>query len=277
MEPIRPRPFSRRVTTARVVAVLAVLALLIAGIVVVTRPKAHQAGRACKVRALGHTVTLDLAQASNATTITAIGKRLGMPDHAVTVALAAAMQESGLQNLAHGDRDSVGLFQQRPSQGWGTASQLMTPTYAASAFYRALTKVSGWSGMTVTDAAQHVQRSSAPDAYAKWESDARSMAVALTGQVPAGLTCAFDPPATTASASELSGRIVSELDSPGVGQTVSTARGWTIASWLVGHASTFGVSAVSFDGFRWTPSSGAWSPAPAAGQQVMYRLSPART
>ena len=85
------------------------------------------------------TYTLDIDQAANSTTIAAVGKRLGLPDHAVTVALAAALQESRLHNLPYGDRDSLGLFQQRPSQGWGTATEILTPSYAAAAFFRALT------------------------------------------------------------------------------------------------------------------------------------------
>jgi hypothetical protein len=84
----------------------------------------------------GHTAAvLDTEQAANATTIAAIGKRLGVPDHGVTSALAAALQESDLRNLTHGDRDSLGLFQQRPSQGWGSSTEIMNPTYAATAFY----------------------------------------------------------------------------------------------------------------------------------------------
>ena len=82
-------------------------------------------------------------------------------------ALAAAFQESGLHNLSHGDRDSLGLFQQRPSQGWGTPSQIMDPGYAAGAFYHRLAQVTGWQTTSVTDAAQQVQRSAAPDAYAQ--------------------------------------------------------------------------------------------------------------
>jgi hypothetical protein len=275
MDPSRDVPSaSHRVIVVRVVAVVAVLALLITGIVVVTRPDTRRPSPACKVRSSGQPVTLDLAQTANATTIAAVGKRLGMPDHAVTVALAAAFQESGLHNLPGGDRDSVGLFQQRPSQGWGSVSQIMTPTYAADAFYRALAKVPGWTDVSVTEAAQRVQRSSAPDAYARREPEARVLAIALTGQIAAGLTCSFDTPATTTSGASLSDALATEIGSPGPGRDVSPARGWTIAGWLVGHASVFGVTAVSFAGQRWTPASGTWSPAPAAGQQVAYRTAP---
>lgn len=270
------RLFTERVTALRAIAAAVVLVLLVAGIVVFTRAGTTRPTPSCKVAGSGPPVTLELAQAANATTIAVVGKRLGMPDHAVTVALAAALQESRLRNLPGGDRDSVGLFQQRPSQGWGSVSELMTPSYAAAAFYKALAKVAGWNDLSVTEAAQRVQRSSAPNAYARWESEARVMAVAFTGQATAGLTCSFSSAGTTA-ATALPAALSTEVGAPGVGTTVSPTRGWTIANWLVGHASTYGIAAVSFAGQRWTPDSGKWTPAPAAGLQVAYRLAAAPT
>src|SRR5690554_4916402 len=103
-----------------------------------------------------------------------------MPHRAVVVALAAAMQESGLRNLDYGDRDSLGLFQQRPSQGWGSPEQVTDPEYAASAFYRSLGRVDGWEGMRVTDAAQAVQRSAYPEAYQRHEAAAEQLAAGLS-------------------------------------------------------------------------------------------------
>lgn len=135
------------------------------------------------------TYRIDREQAQHARTIAAVATQVGMPNHAVTVALAAAFQESKLHNISHGDRDSVGLFQQRPSQGWGSPDQLTTPPFAAAAFYRALARVEGWETMSVTDAAQHVQHSAAPDAYAKWEAEARVLARILTGEVSDQLVC----------------------------------------------------------------------------------------
>jgi hypothetical protein len=128
-------------------------------------------------------------QADNARTIAEVARVEALPNHAVTVALAAALQESKLRNISHGDRDSVGLFQQRPSQGWGTTEQLTTPQFAATAFYRALAKVDGWETMSVTDAAQEVQISAAPGAYAKWEPEARVLARILTHEVPDTIHC----------------------------------------------------------------------------------------
>ena len=121
--------------------------------------------------------------AANARLIIRTGQRLGVPDRGIVVALAAAMQESGLRNLDYGDRDSVGMFQQRPSTGWGSDAQLLDPTYATELFYggpsnpnagrtRGLLDISGWQSMTVAQAAQAVQISAFPDAYAKWETSA---------------------------------------------------------------------------------------------------------
>src|SRR5438309_12124922 len=112
-------------------------------------------------------------QMANAATIVAIGKQLSVPPQGWVVAIAAALQESGLVNLDHGDRDSLGLFQQRPSQGWGSPAQIMNPSYTATQFYRHLLAVPGWQQMSVNDAAQAVERSGFPDAYAQHEKAAR--------------------------------------------------------------------------------------------------------
>ncbi|HKA93244.1 MAG TPA: hypothetical protein VKE97_05530 [Acidimicrobiia bacterium] len=212
----------------------------------------------CRVSLDGATFTMSPEQASHATTIAAVGKRLGMPDHAVSVALAAALQESKLYNLDYGDRDSLGLFQQRPSQGWGTPTEVLTPHYAASAFYRRLARVPGWETLPVTTAAQRVQRSSAPDAYAQWELQARAIAQAATGEIPAGLSCRVDVGATQSSGKPLRQALARELGPFTLDVPVPDARGWTVAAWLVGHAQEFGVSQVTFAGQAWTPSSGRW-------------------
>ncbi|HEX5117840.1 MAG TPA: C40 family peptidase [Pseudonocardiaceae bacterium] len=120
-------------------------------------------------------------QMTNAATIVAVGRQMNVPEQGRIVAIAAAMQESGLHNLDHGDRDSLGLFQERPSQGWGTPAQIMNPTYAAMQFYRRLLAVSGWRAMSVNDAAQAVERSGFPDAYATHEQAAREVVGAVQG------------------------------------------------------------------------------------------------
>lgn len=128
-------------------------------------------------------------QASNAATISAVGISRGMPERAVTIALATALQESELRNLRTGDRDSVGLFQQRPSAGWGTSAHILDPVYASTQFYKHLAKIPGYSRLPLTVAAQEVQHSGFPQAYAKHEPDATLLAAAFTGLAPAVLTC----------------------------------------------------------------------------------------
>ncbi|MGW2056256.1 C40 family peptidase [Streptomyces sp. NPDC001840] len=128
-------------------------------------------------------------QVPNARTIQATGVAMHIPARGQIVALATALQESGLRNLTYGDRDSLGLFQQRPSQGWGTAEQIMQPVYAATKFYESLRKVPGWESLTVTQAAQAVQRSGFPDAYAKWE----PLATALQKAIEPLLTATGNP------------------------------------------------------------------------------------
>jgi hypothetical protein len=217
-----------------------------------------------------------MSQAANAATIAAVGKRDGIPDHGVTVALAAALQESKLRNLPGGDLDSVGLFQQRPSQGWGTASQLMVPSYAAGAFYRALVQVPRWETIPVTDAAQGVQHSAGPQAYAFWESQARDLAQVFTGEVPSGLSCQFRVPDKVSGASSLSEAMSTELGSQALGTNVTPTRGWTVASWLVANAYAYRIDSVSFAGLEWTPSSGKWTSKPPARAQVqLTRAGPA--
>ena len=134
-------------------------------------------------------VDLTAIQLQHASTINAVGLSRGVPERARVIALAAAWQESSLRNRPDGDRDSVGLFQQRPSQGWGTVEQILDPVYASGKFYDALLEVPGWQDMSLTQAAQAVQYSAYPDAYAKWEEPARALAVELGGTVEPTLTC----------------------------------------------------------------------------------------
>jgi hypothetical protein len=134
----------------------------------------------------GASFTLTPEQAADATTIAAVVRARRLPDRALVIALATAEQESHLRNLQYGDRDSLGLFQQRPSQGWGTAAQILDPTYATGRFLDHMVGVPGWQTARLTDVAQAVQRSGAPEAYQKWEPEATQLAAALSS---AGLHC----------------------------------------------------------------------------------------
>lgn len=117
----------------------------------------------------------------NAATIIRVGQQRGIPARGWLVALITALQESALRNISHGDRDSLGLFQQRPSMGWGAPQQLLDPVYATNRFYDSLTDVSAWEQMSLTQAAQAVQRSGHPGAYAKWEATAATLVGSIAG------------------------------------------------------------------------------------------------
>lgn len=216
----------------------------------------------CSVPALSGTGTFLLStdQAQNATIIAAVAFKLGLPDHAVTIGLATALRESRLQNLTYGDLDSLGLFQQRPSQGWGSPTQILDPVYAATVFYQHLEQVPGWQTMAVTDAAQTVQRSATPLAYAPYEGEARSLAAALTGETPAAFACHLDGfSGAIPAASALPAAATQETGSALLGVPVSSTKvGWELASWAVGHAWRYHLQAVTFGSWRWTASSGRW-------------------
>ncbi|NMH98918.1 C40 family peptidase [Pseudonocardia acidicola] len=129
-------------------------------------------------------------QRSNAATIISVARDMGAPPRAWLIALATAMQESTLRNINYGDRDSLGLFQQRPSQGWGSPSQVTDPIYSTRIFIQRLLQVPGWDQLPVTVAAQTVQRSAFPDAYAKWEGLATQLVEQLANVVPSPARCA---------------------------------------------------------------------------------------
>ncbi|MFF0136433.1 C40 family peptidase [Streptomyces sp. NPDC005227] len=148
-------------------------------------------------------------QVPNAKTIQATGVAMNIPARGQIVALSTALQESGLRNLTYGDRDSLGLFQQRPSQGWGTANEILDPVHASTQFYETLEKVSGWQSLSVTQAAQAVQKSGFPEAYAKWEPLATALQQAIEPLVskaggtspspsPSGSGSTGSPPPSTA-------------------------------------------------------------------------------
>jgi hypothetical protein len=210
-------------------------------------------------------------QTDNAATIAGVGRKLGVPDRAVTIALATAIQESGLANLSGGDRDSVGLFQQRPSQGWGTEAELTDPVTASTKFYDALLAVPGWADMDVTQAAQRVQRSGFPEAYADHEPEARTLALAFLGQAPAALTCTHLD--LSAPAQETVARLATdELGNARLSGRQTPEAGWAIASWLVGHATRLALDRVTFDGRTWTAESGTWTTTgPADGVLALHR------
>jgi hypothetical protein len=249
-------------------------------------------GPDCTVEADGQ-VELDHEQLANAATITAVGVRLDMPDRAVVVALATAMQESKLRNLPHlgggNDHDSVGLFQQRPSQGWGTEEEVGDPRYASERFYLALRDVAGWEDMRVTDAAQRVQRSAYPEAYERWSPDASVLATAFLGQASGAVSCRApdDPPLSGEEAAAALGAQLAQdwgdqtpvaiADPPGVTVTAGdNGAGWRYAHWLVSRAASHGVTRVQFADLEWTATQNSWSSAASAIDHVLAEVADSR-
>ncbi|GGI72439.1 hypothetical protein [Pseudarthrobacter scleromae] len=200
-------------------------------------------------------------QAVNASLITAVAVQRGLPPRAASIALATAMQESKLRNIDHGDKagpDSRGLFQQRPSQGWGTEAQIMDPYYAANAFYDALVKVPGYESLEITDAAQRVQRSAYPTAYAQHEEMGRTFASGLTGQTPEAVRCTLRAPGTGGDTAALSAELSQAYGPLGTaveGETLVVDAGgsqaWSVAQWAVANAKGFEVTQVDVAGRSW--------------------------
>ncbi|MFD4224712.1 C40 family peptidase [Streptomyces griseus] len=153
-------------------------------------------------------LTAPKEQIPNARTIVATGITMDIPARGQIIALATALQESTLRNIDHGDRDSIGLFQQRPSQGWGTREQILDPVYASTKFYNALKSLKDWESMPVTVAAQKVQKSAFPDAYAKHEPLATTLQQAIAPSLRGGRPAATG----TGAQAVLSGCAASDTD-----------------------------------------------------------------
>lgn len=246
----------------------------------------------CSATVARNTVALSTEQAQNAAILAAVAERRGLPARAISIAIATAYQESKLRNLGSGDRDSLGLFQQRPSQGWGTPRQIRNPYYATNAFYDALVQVSGYQDMPITQAAQEVQRSAFPAAYAAHELAGRTLASAMSGYSPAAFTCVVHtsdvsaqqlaPDGLTPRANAVRRAITRAFgrlpmggfapggvagghgagSNQGKGRSIDISvrpvsadnirRGWVLASYLVANAARLSIRQVIFDGRIWT-------------------------
>ncbi|MCH6162388.1 heavy metal transporter [Streptomyces marispadix] len=208
-------PKSRK-RALRLAAACTVL-LVVAGYAVTQYATSSQGPARCTVETPGEKperYEIRPEQAANAATITAVASQRDLPERAVTIALATAMQESALRNIEHGDRDSLGLFQQRPSQGWGSERQIQDPVYSSGKFYDHLVEIPGYSRLPLTVAAQRVQRSGYPQAYAKHEQNAALLTAALTGRRAAALNCTTGPAGgdgKAGSAERLRARLVREF------------------------------------------------------------------
>jgi hypothetical protein len=211
---------------------------------------------------IGTPYELTTEQAEIAATVTAVAVRRKLPTHAAVVALAVGLQESKLRNRAYGDLDSLGVFQQRTSQGWGTERQIMDPRYAANTFYDHLLKVDNWQRIPLTEAAQAVQRSALPEAYAQWEDQATALARTFSGTTAAGLSCTFPEPTVAARPDKVVTLLSAELPtsrlslSGNVAELRAATPVWATVSWLVAYADKLGVDAVGYHGQRWTRADG---------------------
>ena len=252
--------------------------------------------------AVSPTVELTVVQLQHASTINAVGLARAIPERGRIIAVATAYQESSLRNRPNGDRDSVGLFQQRPSQGWGTAEQIMDPIYATGKFYDALLQVQDWQDMSLTDAAQAVQYSGFPDAYAKWEPQATTLVQGLSGGSVLTLSCAAgarqptseapvrpapagsdnatpELTATLAAAqAELGGLAIDSVADDGLSAMVTAsvpeldpaAAGRALAAWAVAHATSMLITDVAVQDRQWTDHE--WQSAPLISAPAQVQL-----
>jgi hypothetical protein len=244
---------SRTAVTVLVIVVLLGTGMFYGAYQLLQRIRPFAVGEHCLVTTPDGTLDLDLEQAQIAATIAAVAARRKLPERALQIAYATALQESKLANLPYGDRDSVGVFQQRPSQGWGTVEQLLDPVYATRKFFAALEKVPNYQSMPLHEAAQAVQRSADGSAYAQHEKAAKILAAALSGRIPRAVHCWYPPPdePVTPRPDEARRELIRAL-----GTDWAPKHGWLIATWYVTHAQKYGLREVRYDGVTWTAESG---------------------
>jgi len=230
----------------------------------------------CQAGSGAQALPLDVDQAQIAATIAGVAARHRLPRKAVTIAYAAALQESQLHNLDYGDRDSVGVFQQRPSQGWGTTAELEDPVYATTKFFAALTRVPSYARLPVPVAAQDVQHSADGSAYQQWAQVAAQLAGYFTGAAPHAVACWYSPAGPPDLAGAVRGltRTFGPVGGGGVLEGVTVGRsagkdgastavvhprrgaGWVVAAWLVASAQQYGIGEVRYGGYRWRAADG---------------------
>ena len=243
----------------------------------------------CQAGAGVQAIPMGPDQAAIAATIAGVAARDRLPRQAVVIAYAAALQESGMQDLDYGDRDSVGIFQQRPSQGWGTTAELEDPVYAVTKFFSALLRVPRYTKLRVDQAAQDVQHSADGSAYEQYAEVASLLAGYFTGAQAHGVSCWFTPSgrANLAAAERQLTETFGPQGRDAVMVAVTTGRSgkkghdrrvavvrvqrdaaWTVASWLVANAQSYGISEVRYAGYEWTAADGSMGWQRASGPQV---------
>ncbi|MDP5227125.1 MULTISPECIES: hypothetical protein [Arthrobacter] len=271
----------RRWITLTLLAALAVGGVWVA--VQLTRSVRADGPDLCTADVSGQQFHLTPEQAKYASLIAAVGVTKGLPPRATSIAIATAMQETQLRNLNYGDSagpDSRGLFQQRPSQGWGTEAEIMDPYYSASTFYAALVKVPEYQSLPLTVAAQKVQRSAFPEAYADQESEGRAFASSLTGQSPASFSCSLapatgagDPAAVRKELTTAFPSLAPEISGREVHVKATDSLGWAVAQWAVANAKGFGIDRVDYSSQTWLRENrDGWRTTQAPAREIVITL-----
>lgn len=277
--PARRRAARRRRLVVRVVVYVTLFAAVVAGAawaVAAVLGRADDVPQAvrCSAGLEGTDWYLEPDQAETVALLAGTAQQRALPARALTIAIATAMQESKLRNIEHGDRDSLGIFQQRPSQGWGTEAEILDPVYATGRFYDALVQVPGYEDMAVTEAAQAVQRSAYPEAYGAHEALARAWASAMYGYSSAAVTCTLGDADGPGDVEAVVARAQRDLGIPatvaGSGVVLDAAPlvaapehaervGWAVAHWAVAVADPLQIVSVTHAGAVWSRDTGTWS------------------
>jgi hypothetical protein len=257
------RGLSRGVKRATRATLVLALLLVVGGYIALRHSVPVLEPSSCSVAAPGQPVSLNVSQAGIAATIAGVAQHVAMPRRAVTVAYATALQESKLTNLTSGDLDSVGVFQQRPSQGWGPRKQLEDPVYATTKFFDALGRIPDYRGIPVYRAAQAVQRSADGYAYNKYAAVAARLSKAFTGEVAHAVWCWY-PAGVGKARLTAAGQGLTQAFGPlhtwQYGDPALAVRapapegGWALAAWLVSHAGAYGIRHITYQGYQWTTS-----------------------
>ncbi len=216
----------------------------------------------CEATAAKRLTVIDPEQARNAAIIAGMSIKRGLKPRAASIALATAYQESDIRNLDYGHADSIGLFQQRPSKGWGTIEQIMDPWYSTRSFYRVMERIKNWQTRDINDVAQAVQRSAYPDAYRKHVDRARTLASSLTGESPATFSCVVAHPgkADPVGMKEFLAKTLGDtvnITVTDTGLSVSTTRpsdAWAVASLAIAATKDYGLISVQVGTSSWTHS-----------------------
>lgn len=261
---------ARRGLIALTVVLLVIVALAAGASKLWNAARSAVAGPQCTISSY----TLDPDQAQIASEIVGVVTTRRLPERAAVLTLGAALQESKLRNIpsGQGDRDSVGILQQRPSQGWGTAAQISDVRYATGKFLDAVVKVDNWQQDTLANVVQTVQFSADGQAYAKHEAQAQAIADALTGVTPAGVNCSFGKASQVAPVSEVVAKLRRDLPVAAPQTTATTVSvpgaGWTTAAWFVCNADALGIDRVAFSGREWNRANG-WKARSSAGSAAV--------